>query len=223
MSRRLPLFPLDLVLFPGALLPLHIFEQRYRRLLADCLEGDRRFGLLLPGPEGADPPTGVIGTVAQIRATQTLPDGRSNIVVGGEGRFRLRGYVEPESPYLVGLVDDFADEESVDPAAAERVPELRRLGDRCLDALNALTDGEPTPDWSTDPGELSFQLAALLRLDLDFKRRLLGIRSAAERTGLLLEIAPPAVRDLEARAVVKVRAKRNGTGGAHPDLEIPGA
>jgi Lon protease-like protein len=65
MSLRLPLFPLGVVLFPGVLLPLHIFEPRYRRLIEDIVAGDRRFGLLLPGIGREAPPAGAVGTVAE--------------------------------------------------------------------------------------------------------------------------------------------------------------
>ncbi|HEX9756039.1 MAG TPA: LON peptidase substrate-binding domain-containing protein [Gemmatimonadales bacterium] len=221
MSSRLALFPLDTVLFPGSLLPLHIFEPRYRRLLADALEGDKRFGLVPLGPEGARPSTGVIGTVALIRAAQPLPDGRSNIVVSGERRFMLRRYIDEDTPYPVGLVDSFDDDESDRPEAEGHLPELRRLADRCLEALAVLTDAASKQEWSSDPGELSFQIAGILRLETEFKQRFLGIRSAAQRTGLLLQVLPDAVADLEARAVVRRRADRNGTGGEAPDITQP--
>lgn len=79
MPRELPIFPLQLVLFPGALQPLHIFEPRYRQLLADSLAGDRRFGIAYAAETPARDPTpqpGDVGCVAEIRSTQDLPDGR---------------------------------------------------------------------------------------------------------------------------------------------------
>lgn len=216
---KLALFPLDVVLFPGALLPLHIFEPRYRQLLADCLDGDRRFGLLPAAAEGP-PTTGVIGTVAEIRATQQLADGRSNIVVSGERRFMLRRYLEDPAPYFVGLVDPF-DDEAEDADLAERhTPDLRRLADRCAEALRQLTDAPAQSNWAADPGTLSFQIAAMLEIDRDFKRRFLGMRSAAHRVVLLLELLPTIVSDLEARGAVRTRASRNGRGGAHPDIAV---
>src|ERR1041385_8074805 len=87
MPFRLPLFPLKIVLFPGALRPLHIFEPRYRRLLTDVWAGDHRFGLLPPGEHGGLPAPGTIGCVALVRAVPPLGDGRSNIVVSGVCRF----------------------------------------------------------------------------------------------------------------------------------------
>src|SRR5690348_5320860 len=92
MSRELPIFPLPLVLSPGATQPLHIFEPRYRQLLADVLGDDRRFGVAYVAPPagpGLDPAPqpGAVGFVALINAANALPDGRSNIVTVGERRF----------------------------------------------------------------------------------------------------------------------------------------
>jgi Lon protease-like protein len=218
---RLPLFPLDVVLFPGALLPLHIFEPRYRTMLADCLGSDQRFGILPPGEDGTPPPTGVIGAVAVIRATQPLPDGRINIVVEGAGRFMLRRYVEADSSYLVGLAEPFDDDPEDEEDATRYVPELRGLADRCANALRSLIDAPPPPTWAADAGMLSFQVASQLDLDGTFKRRFLGIRSASERAVLLVQLLPGIVTDLEARAAVRRRASSNGKGGTHPDIVMP--
>ncbi|HEX9895183.1 MAG TPA: LON peptidase substrate-binding domain-containing protein [Gemmatimonadales bacterium] len=216
---KLPLFPLDVVLFPGALLPLHIFEPRYQQMLGDCLAGDRRFGLLPSGGEER-PATGLIGTVAEIRATQPLPDGRANIVVSGERRFMLRRYLEDPAPYYVGLVDPFDDEQEEVEAADEHTKDLRRLADRCAEALRQLTDTPAPANWAADAATLSFQVAAMLEVDREFKRRFLGMRSAVHRVVLLLELLPTIVSDLEARGAVRTRASGNGTGGAHPDIAV---
>src|SRR3989449_2704099 len=122
MARELPIFPLPIILFPGAPQPLHIFEPRYRQLLADCLASDRRFGVAyVPAERGAGgeslPRPGDVGCVALIRNTQGLPDGRSNILTVGERRFVLIDWVSSERPYRVaqgGEVDD----EPVEPSEA---------------------------------------------------------------------------------------------------------
>src|SRR5436305_15210598 len=104
MARELPIFPLPIVLFPGAPQPLHIFEPRYRQLLVDCLAGDRRFGITYvpaepaPGSEPLPHP-GDVGCVALIQNTQGLPDGRSNILTVGERRFVLIDRVGSGRPY----------------------------------------------------------------------------------------------------------------------------
>src|SRR5712691_7469081 len=104
MPFRLPIFPLSIVLFPGTPLPLHIFEPRYKRMLADCLSGDRRFGITPMGVGSEPPGPGAIGCVAEVRVNQELPDGRSNIVVVGGSRFVLSRLLDESLPYLVALV-----------------------------------------------------------------------------------------------------------------------
>lgn len=214
---RLPLFPLDVVLFPGALLPLHIFEPRYQQLLADCTAGDHRFGIVPTGEHGK-PPTGVIGTIAEVRAAQAIGDGRSNIVVSGERRFMLRRYEDDPAPYHVGIADPFEDDADDLDEANQHTVALRQLADRCAAALGTLATAPTTTAWAADAATLTFQIAAMLDTDRDFKQRFLGMRSAMHRVAVLLSLLPRVATDLEARAVVRERAKKNGTGGAHADV-----
>ena len=109
---RLPIFPLSVVLFPGTPLPLHIFEPRYRRMLADCLAADRKFGITPPGAERETPDPGAVGCIAEVRVNQELPDGRSNIVVLGGSRFVVRRELSESVPYHVAAVELFDDEET---------------------------------------------------------------------------------------------------------------
>src|SRR5688500_5343510 len=100
--RRLPLFVLPTVLFPGMVLPLHVFEPRYRRMAARCLEADKRFGLLYhdESAKGAIVLTeGRVGGVAEIRQFRPLPDGRSLMLTVGVGRFRVLDTIENEEEY----------------------------------------------------------------------------------------------------------------------------
>ena len=110
----LPLFPLELVLYPGASLPLHIFEPRYRQMIAACLEEGSAFGVVLE----TDGERSEVGCTAEIRSVLTrYPDGRLDILTEGRRRFRLLG-TDEEMPYLRGSVD-WLDEEP-EPVAAER-------------------------------------------------------------------------------------------------------
>jgi len=217
MPSRLPLFPLDVVLFPGELLPLHIFEPRYRRMLADCLEGDQQFGLTIasaPGP-------GSIGCVARIRAAEPLADGRSNIVVVGERRFGVRALLAEATPYLVADIEEFGDEAGTAPLPGE-LADLRRLGVELRETLAILADrpGEG-PDWAGDPELLSFQVAALAESDLENRKRLLAGRSTRERTRALIALLPALVTGVRGRAEVHVRARFNGRGHSGSDV-LPG-
>src|SRR3982751_6715435 len=102
--KHLPIFPLPLVLLPNEMVPLHIFEERYRKMLTDVELDRRMFGInyFESGSLIDRPPTGSVGCVAEIRETETLPDGRSNIITFGVVRYRLIDYVESGDPYLVG-------------------------------------------------------------------------------------------------------------------------
>src|SRR5580765_1960322 len=111
---RLPIFPLPLVMLPNELLPLHIFEDRYRQMLKDVEQEGNFFGVTLFEPQGSfieKPPTKTVGCVAEIREAETLPDGRSNILTLGVVRYRLVDYVDTGEPYLVANVEFFEDEE----------------------------------------------------------------------------------------------------------------
>jgi Lon protease-like protein len=214
MPARIPIFPLNLVLLPGEALPLHIFEPRYRQMLADCLEGDQRFGITAdhrPGP-------GSLGCVALIRAAQPLEDGRSAIVVIGEERFGIRSLLDEGTPYLMAATAAFEDESGTAPLPAERT-ELRRLAEELREALAVLADrpGE-VPAWSEDDERLSFEAAALLETDLETRGRWLGGRSTRDRVRSVLALMPPAIHQARSNAEVHVRARSNGKGHHGHDI-----
>lgn len=210
-----PLFPLPVVLFPGALMPLHIFEPRYRALLADAAQGDHRFVLLPPGPSGHSPAPGTIGTVARIRAIQPLADGRSNIVVGGDRRITLDRLIPTAKPYLVGAVDDLPDHDETQAPAPAEIAALRDRGERLALALATISDVDREPGFSEDPALLTFQIAALVEWSEAEQRPFLAIRSVRERVTRLLHQLPALVADAEERARVHRRAPTNGKGPHH--------
>ncbi len=223
MPRELPIFPLPLVLFPGAPQPLHIFEPRYRQLLADCLAADKRFGITYVTPEpGADPAPapGDVGCVALIRSTQPLPDGRSNILTVGERRFVLLEWRGTDRPYRLARVEEF-DDEPVDPGEiATLAADVRGDFTRLARALGVLTDRESeSMELAEDPTVLSFQVAAALELEPEVKRALQAVRSTTARLRQLAVLLGPLASDAERRAVVRRRAKGNGQGGRHPQIE----
>jgi ATP-dependent Lon protease len=224
MNRDLPIFPLPIVLFPGALQPLHIFEPRYRQLLQDCLAADRRFGIAYVSPDraaGADaaPNLGDIGCVAVIRTTQPLPDGRSNIGTVGERRFVLRRWVASRQPYRVADVEEF-DDEPVDAIEVSTLAaDVRAEYTRLVRALSVLTEVSDDDALSGDPAVLSFQVAAALELDADVKRVLLAVRSTTVRLRQLAAVLGPLAADAERRAGVRQGARGNGRGGRNPQIE----
>lgn len=198
----LPLFPLDVVLLPGTPLPLHIFEPRYKEMIGECLANDAPFGVVRALKEGiAD-----IGCTAEIvTVTKEYPDGRMDLVAEGRQRFEVL-QVNEERSFLradVLLVPDDAiaagDQEN--QRAAELHQEILALAGAVQDLSSA------------QPGLLSFHLAGSLPLDLDFKQKLLTMRSETERvqflTSYLEEILP------KLRRVARTRQSAGGNGHAH--------
>ena len=218
MSSQLAIFPLSVVLFPGTPLPLHIFEPRYKRMLTDCLSGDRRFGIT-PMRVGSEPPgPGAIGCVAEVRVNQELPDGRSNIVVVGGSRFVLSRLLEESLPYLVAAVQTFDDDPDTEPPA-EDTAAVRELFARYFAGLRQLNDFEPQePTLPNDPQGLSFQVAGAVECDVGVKLRLLAERSTARRFQALLLLLPVLTSAVESGLAVHRRAHTNGKGGTAPDI-----
>lgn len=214
MPGQLPLFPLTLVLFPGALLPLHIFEPRYRRLLTDVSAQHRRFGILPPGEDGELPPSGTVGCVALVRGAQTLPDGCSNIVVSGEERFRYLNAAPAETPYWQGMIEPLPDIADAQVPSDVEIIRLHALAERYAAALEARSDQVLELRFSRDPATLSFEAAGLLEWPFEDRQRLLESRSVRERVTRLLHALPALVQSAEQRAHVHGRAKQNGHGAA---------
>jgi len=218
MPFRLPIFPLSVVLFPGTPLPLHIFEPRYRRMLSDCLEGDRRFGITPAGRDDGIPDPGTVGCVAEIRVNQVLPDGRSNVVVVGAERFVLTRAMEDAAPYFVAMVQPFDDEPGSEPPG-ESATRLREAFTGYYALLRQLNDVEPEdPSLPDDPVGLSFHVSAAIECDPGVKQRLLVERSTARRVEALLMLVPILTATVESALRIHRRAHGNGRGGVRPDL-----
>ena len=163
MSRRIPLFPLPgVVLLPGTILPLHIFEARYRAMVADALEGDRMIGMamLKPGAEGSEAPRiHVIGGAGEIIESERLEDGRYNILL--EGRFRYRVLEEaPPDPYRVAHVEEIRSVPFPQPEERDRV---LNAAVSLFTELAGPLDLPPLPAESLEPERLASELAIRLR------------------------------------------------------------
>ena len=200
MSETLPLFPLGTVLFPGLLLPLHIFEERYRQLVRDLTAGPepRRFGVIAirQGREtGVDGIQALheIGCTATLRQVKELDDGRYDIVTVGADRFRLVS-VDDSRPYLQGEVD-LLTEETGEATAAGQAARVVRDGFRAY--LSSLAERGVTqisaPELPADPVTLSYLVGASMIIDLSDRQTLLAEpdalhRLAAERTLLSREL-----------------------------------
>lgn len=222
--RELPLFPLPVVLFPGVPLPLHIFEPRYQRMLADVRARDQMFGLsYFDATEAAAdvPPVGHVGCVAEVTDVQPLPDNRANILTVGLVRYRLEAYVDHGDPYLVGRVEFFEDEEEDSSLLVERADEVSKLFMRIARAVRIINDERASlPELPpTEPERLSFLVAAAMELETEVKLELLELRSTYERLKRLRDLLARAVPGYEERARIHDIAKGNGHGGKKIDLE----
>ena len=223
--RELPLFPLPLVLFPGVPLPLHVFEERYRRLLADVRVSNNLFGLsYLDQGTAADerPPVGSIGCATEVVEVQPLPDGRSNILTVGVARYRVEGYVERGDLYLVARVEFFEDDEAADAQLLEkRAAEVTEMFMRIARAMRSINDERGAlPELpQDDPERLSFLVAAVVEMDAEAKQQLLELRSTSERLRRLYTLLSQAVGAYESRARTHELARGNGHAGRKLDLE----
>jgi len=219
---ELPLFPLPLVLFPGVPLPLHIFEERYRRLLADVRASNNLFGLsYLAAGAGERPPAGHVGCATEVVEAQALPDGRSNILTLGLARYRAVEYVERGEPYLVARVEFFRDEEEEPEALARVAAEVTEMFMRIARAMRAASDERGAlPELpQDDPERLSFIVAAVVEMDAEAKQRLLETRSTSERLRRLHTLLAQAVEPYEGRARTHELARGNGHAGKKLDFE----
>ena len=222
--RELPIFPLPLVLFPGVPLPLHIFEERYRRMLADVRASNDLFGLSYFVPESAPgdrPPAGHVGCATEVVEAQALPDGRSNILTVGVARYRLVEYVERGDPYLVARVEFFEDEEEDKEVVGRRAREVAEMFMRIARAMRtANAERGALPELpQDDPERLSFLVAAVVEMDAEAKQRLLETRSTSERLRRLYTLLAQAVAPYEERARTHELASGNGRAGKKLDLE----
>ncbi len=189
MAATLPLFPLGSVLFPGVVLPLHIFEPRYRKMIADLRElpegESRQFGVVAirDGREvGTQSVESVydVGCTARISALEAHEDGRYSLVTTGVQRFRLLD-VDTSGPYLVGEVE-FLDETSDERAEMLKTSSTALLlgYQRALAGLRGVRAGA-IPELPDDPTVLSYLIAAAMVLDMRDKQRLLATPDTATR------------------------------------------
>jgi Lon protease-like protein len=200
-------------------MPLHIFEPRYRIMLRDCLETDRTFGLMYRTPDTPerDLAAGTVGCRAIIEDVDTLADGRANIIVRGGDRFALVRIVDEESPYPVGQVVPFDDDE--EPVAQVTALALR-LGELFVEAAAAARtledDSSPVPILSQDPHHIAFAAAASVELEAADRQRLLSSPSPSARMREMITLLDSSLPALQERAAIHDHAKLNGKGsGRH--------
>ena len=202
MSTLLPLFPLDAVLLPGAPLPLHVFEPRYKEMIGECLERKQPFGVI----RAKEDEVAEIGCTAEIlNVVKKYEDGRMDIVTRGRQRFEVM-QVRSERSFLQAEVFYLRD----DPGAATREEISRAL--KLHGEIMKLAGSEPESASEVHEQELSFHLAGSLPLDLDFKQSLLGMKSELERLRAVITFFENILPNV--RRTLHVRRKAGGNGHA---------
>jgi Lon protease-like protein len=218
--NELPLFPLQLVLIPNEVLPLHIFEPRYKQMLADIELRRNLFGVayLEEGEISGRPPVGSVGCAAEVREKSLLPDGRSNIVTTGIIRFRVVEYLDKGTPYLTCAVEFFEDDpenpDELEPIADEVFELFERIAKAAFKLSGSRGSFPEIP--RTDPERLSFLVTAAFNLDDDVKSKLSEMTSTKERLTKLRNILLQAVDKMEENAETVKAAQTNG----HSDKKI---
>jgi Lon protease-like protein len=196
---ELGLFPLPLVLLPTEQVPLHIFEERYKELIGECLEDEEEFGLVYADDDGIRE----IGTRAGVIDVLTeFEDGRLNVVVEGRERFRLVEVTEGRT-FQTAEVASYDDDD--DPPETDTVERARELFGR----LRELTGSEIEVPGSQTP-QLSYALAARVELAPDVKLELLGEASERVRLERVVELLGHAVANVERQRRAAERAATNG-------------
>jgi Lon protease-like protein len=199
LVRDFPLFPLGIVALPTELVPLHIFEERYKTMIGRCLDEGTEFGIVWMSEDGLRP----IGCACEIaEVIERMDDGRINLIARGTRPFRIEERQE-ELPYPAGTVEFLDDRsEDTDDDAAEAAHEAY------ADLVNEATDR--TPDM-TEIGEMSaYQMAATVEFGLDAKQGLLDLRSETARLRLVTRLFRAALKRLDFVNRAQARARSNG-------------
>jgi Lon protease-like protein len=202
LDSLIPLFPLDVVLFPGTPLPLHIFEPRYKEMIGECLAHRQNFGVVRAVEQGL----AEVGCMAEIiTVVKEYPDGRLDLVTEGRKRFELLS-INEERSFLRAEILVLEDE----PGSALASDTARAI--ELHSDLLAITGAKQDLS-GADPSALSFYLAGSLPLDLDFKQKLLAVRSESERISLLIEYFSSIIPKIQRAA--RAREKAGGNGHVH--------
>jgi Lon protease-like protein len=197
--RDFPLFLLGIVALPSELVPLHIFEERYKTMIGECLEHDTEFGILWLSDDGLRP----IGCACEItQVLERMDDGRMNILTRGTRVFRVLERQE-ELPYPAGAVEFLDDrEEPVQPEV------LEKARGAYAELVERATDRRPGEDELAEMG--AYEMAATVDFGLDAKQGLLDLRSENARLRLVTRLFKAAEKRLDFAERVQARARSNG-------------
>jgi Lon protease-like protein len=214
--EALPIFPLSVVLFPGEILPLHVFEERYKLLVRHALDNSGLFGLSYRPDAAVDrstpPRSGSIGCAAKINAVMPLDDGRMNLVTTGLIRYRVVG-VSRELPFVLARVESITDEIEPEDEFKTLVEEVNESSHKFFEIARALDELGPLPNEMPDDAEsLSLLVASALPIDAESKQNLLEITSTRSRLSRLRHHLLAAISSYDEKLKTRERARKNGHG-----------
>jgi Lon protease-like protein len=197
--RDFPLFPLGIVALPSELIPLHIFEERYKTMIGHCIEEDSEFGIVWLADDGLRP----VGCACEIaEVLERMEDGRINLIARGTRPFRLESR-QDTLPYPAGTIE-FLDDRQEEPdgeAADDARSAYAKLVEQATDR---------TPDLDEIAGMSAYEMAATVEFGLDDKQGLLDLRSEGARMRLLTRLFRAAVRRLDFVERAQAMARSNG-------------
>lgn len=198
----IPLFPLNVVLMPGAPQALHIFEERYKQMVNECLEEESEFGMVLSDQEG----TREVGCTAKIvELVERYEDGRMVIMVEGSRRFRLNNVLSGR-PYYVGEVEylkDDGDDEDLTGLSEECIALLERV-------VEAATEGSVGIEIEPPYRNLSFAIAGRIDFDLEVRQQILELQTERARLEKVRELLSETAQRLEREREFRQKAQTNG-------------
>ena len=195
----LPLFPLGIVALPTEVVPLHVFEERFKALVDDCLDLDREFGIVWMSDDGLRP----IGCACEItEGLERMDDGRMNVLTRGTRPFRVVARLD-EHPYPAAAVEFLADkDEEPDPDAAADAREAY------ASLVERATDERPAPEQLE--AMTAYEMAATVEFGLEAKQGLLDLRSENARMRLIARLFRAAAKRLDFVERAQARARSNG-------------
>jgi ATP-dependent Lon protease len=217
---EVPLFPLpNVVLFPGVMLPLHIFEERYKDMINTCIEDDSPFGvILLTGADETPSSIQKVGVLARVSDVERLDDGRMNIMTAGEVRFRIARFTATEPAWRaeVELLDDQPESDSVLAPLSKELSELYM--DAYRKGIELTGERAGTVDFPKSAVELSFMVTYVIDMEVEAKQELLESTSTEDRLRGLIDY----LKSASERLTEQVRQKRlSDTARGNGDLGRP--
>jgi Lon protease-like protein len=217
---QLPIFPLNTVLFPGAILPLHIFEDRYKQMIRFAVDNAGMFGLSYSGEAAVDretlPEIGSVGCVARINTVVPLEEGRMNLLSTGLIRYRVRG-LEQTQPFIIASVETFTDDLEAGAELNQLFDDLVDLCARFVETAQALDEmnAPESIEFPDEPEAFSLIISSLLPITNDAKQSLLEMTSTRSRLMRIKHFLSLSLPGYEQRLKIREMAKQNGHGRLH--------